>query len=115
MTEAIPFGSLLIPSCPASEASEVARKLKKAATKRAWCRANPEKQRLYNRTYIATLKMKAAAVPAQPAFVEVTLSELVQQVAELRAEVDALKGSRRGGSGLLIEKVSPSITKPSNR
>ena len=131
----IPFVSLLIPSSPVSEASEVTRRKKQAAysrayyavhrvsviaTKRAWHKANPDKQGQYNRTHFEKVKAAAAdAVPVQPVLVEVTLSDLVQQLAELRAELraelNALKGSRRAGFGLLIEKVSTSTTKPSSR
>lgn len=89
------------------EASEVTRKLKLAATKRAWCRANPEKQRQYNRTYIESLKLKAA----DP--VEVTLSELVQQVADLKALIMQLVTGRQqtiGSNGGMHPPPPPPVS-----
>ena len=105
MTAANPLESLLIPRCPAREASEVARKLKLAATKRAWRKANPDKQRLYWRTYVESLKMK----PAIPAAV-VTLSDLVQQVADLKTLVLQLVIDKQ--QTIAITGKSLVITKP---
>ena len=132
------FRPLMIPSCPAVEASEVARKLKQAAygrtyyaahrdqtaaakkawvlanperaaaAKKAWRTANPEKQGQYQRTYLESLKLKAAAV--QPAPVEVILSDLVQQVAELKALVLQLVTDRQQSTA--ITGSSLPITKP---
>lgn len=133
-----PFRPLLIPSCPVLEASEVARKLRQAAynrtyyaahrvkaaaakkawvlvnpervaaARKAWLLANPEKKGQYQRTYLESLKLKAAAV--QPAPVEVILSDLVQQVVELKALVLLLVTDKQQSTA--ITGSSLPITKP---
>jgi hypothetical protein len=123
MTATNPRQALLIPCSPAPEAPEVTRRKKQFAYRKAWCKANPEKQRQYQRTYLESLKMKAAAaavIPAQPAPVEVTLSELAQQVADLKAVVlqlviDKQQSIAIRGSGLVITKPPAAPQRVSSR